>query len=397
MNFTDREPLYVDFAASAPPAEEVIDAMLPWLKGKHANPHADHWHGQRAARAVDDAREAIAELVGGEPDGVIFTSGATEANNLAMKGLLGRHRPRVWLSEIEHKSLLEPVRSIARRGVEVNTLSVDALGRIVTSDLVTQLQGQNKTPGLVAVGHGNNEIGTIQDIVALAKIAHEHGHLVHVDASQTAGHWPLSAVDDELDMLCLSSHKMYGPAGIGALYIDPILMPQLRPLLHGGGQQRGVRSGTVATFLAVGFGVAAELARRTATQNRIHLKVLTDEFLARLSAYGLEYSLVGDPIDRLPGHISIKLPGVSADDVLGRLLPYLSASSGAACASGELRASHVLRAVGLDEIQASQVIRLSFGRTNSLEQINEAAAYFHEVINRIHALVGSNTNETNRM
>ncbi|HCH0556344.1 TPA: aminotransferase class V-fold PLP-dependent enzyme [Pseudomonas aeruginosa] len=386
MGAASAEPLYVDFAASAPPAEEVVEAMLPWLRGQHANPHADHWHGQRAARAIEEAREAIAALVGGEPEGVIFTSGATEANNLALKGLLGPRRSRVWLSGIEHKSLLEPARSLAEQDVVVATLNVDGLGRIVVSDLQTRLQELDTKPGIIAIGHGNNEIGTIQDVATLARIAHENGHLLHVDASQTGGHLSLAAADDELDLVCLSSHKMYGPAGIGALYVDPILLPQLQPMLHGGGQQQGVRSGTIAPFLAVGFGAAAALARRYAAEHRLHLQALAATFLAQLDAHGLVYSLLGDPVNRIPGHVSLHLPGVAADDVLGRLLPYISASSGAACASGELRASHALRALGLDEIQASQVIRFSFGRSNRLEEASEAAARLLEVIKRIHAL-----------
>lgn len=379
------EPLYLDYAASAPPAEEVVDAMLPWLRGQHANPHADHWHGLRAARAIEEAREAIAALVGGDPEGVIFTSGATEANNLALKGLAGPNRSRIWLSKLEHKSLLEPARTLADRGVVVTTLNVDTLGRIDASSLEAQLC-ELAMPGLVAVGHGNNEIGTVQDVTALARVAHEHGQLLHVDASQTAGHWPLSAIEDELDLVCLSSHKMYGPAGIGALYVDPPLLSQLRPMIEGGGQQQGARSGTVAPFLAVGFGAAARLAARTAAEYRQQLQSLAAAFLAQLDAQGLPYSVLGDPVNRIPGHLSLHIRGVAADDVLGRLLPHVSASSGAACASGELRASHALRALGLDEKEASQVVRLSFGRSSRLEDASEAATRLLDVIRRIHAL-----------
>jgi cysteine desulfurase len=378
--------MYLDFAASAPPAEEVVEAMLPWLRERHGNPHSDHWHGQRAARAIEDAREAIATLVGGDPEGVIFTSGATEANNLALKGLVGPSRSRIWLSGIEHKSLLEPARSLAEQGAVVTMLNVNALGRIESTDLQMELQESDTNPGLIAIGHGNNEIGTIQDVAALAKVAHEHGHLLHVDASQTGGHWPLAATNDELDLVCISSHKMYGPAGIGALYVDPILLPHLRPMMQGGGQQQGARSGTIAPFLAVGFGAAAALAVRAAAEHRLHLQALTAAFLAQLEIQGLAYSLLGDPVNRIPGHLSLHIPGVAADDVLGRLLPHVSASSGAACASGELRASHALRAMGLDEIQASEVIRVSFGRSSRLEEASEAAGRLIEVIQRIHAL-----------
>lgn len=386
MGADSEEPLYLDYAASTPPAEEVVEAMLPWLRGQHANPHAAHWHGQRAARAIAGAREAIAALVGGDPEGVIFTSGATEANNLALRGLLGPKLSRIWLSAIEHKSLLEPARSLADHGVVETTLNVDRFGRIEATDLRRQLQEPDAKPGLIAVGHGNNEIGTIQDVAALAEVAHEHGQLLHIDASQTGGHWPLAASDDGLDLVCLSSHKMYGPAGIGALYVDSALLPQLRPLMQGGGQQQGIRSGTVAPFLAVGFGAAAVLAKRAMTDYRLHLQALAAAFLAQLDAQGIVYSLLGDPVNRIPGHLSLHLPGIAADDVLSRLLPHVSASSGAACASGELRASHALRALGLEELQASQVIRFSFGRCSRLEDVREAAMRLLEAIKRIHAL-----------
>jgi len=367
------EPLYLDFAASAPPDDEVIEAMLPWLRGQHANPHANHWHGQCASQAIEEAREAIATLIGGDPMGVIFTSGATEANNLALKGLLGVQRQHLWLSSIEHKSLLEPARALTNDGVQLNMLSVDYHGRILPSSLDEQLCSTDGGPGMVAVGHGNNEISTIQDIQALAKVTHAHGHLLHVDASQTAGHWPLATMNDEIDLLCLSSHKMYGPAGIGALYVAPPLMGDLRPLLHGGGQEYGIRSGTVAPFLAVGFGIAARLAHQKSSEHRHHLDELASTFLRHLRSYGTDFRVLGHPTIRLPGHLSIHLLGVSADDVLARLLPSLSASTGAACQAGELRASHVLRAIGMSETEAGQVIRISFGRPNLLHQAIEAA------------------------
>jgi len=376
------EPLYLDFAASATLDKAVVEAMLPWLQEQHANPHAEHWHGQRAAQAIEEARTAIATLIGGEPEGIIFTSGATEANNLALKGLLGGQRQRLWVSGIEHKSLLEPARALADTCVDVSILSVDSQGWIPPPGLDNQLRSTDGRPGLIAVGHGNNEIGTIQDIKELSKIAHAHGHLIHVDASQTAGHWPLAVMDDGLDLVCLSSHKMYGPAGIGALYIDPALMGDVRPLLHGGGQEHGIRSGTIAPFLAVGFGMAAKLAYLKASEHRRHLDALASEFLQKLMQCNIRFRVLGHPTNRLPGHLSLHLQDVCADDVLMRLLPRLSASTGAACQAGELRASHVLRVVGMSEAEASQVIRISFGRPNLLHQASEAALLLADAIRK---------------
>jgi len=365
----------LDFAASTPPAEEVVEAMIPWLRGAHANPHSDHWHGRRAALAVEVAREAVASLVGGQPDGVVFTSGATEANNLALKGMLSPsgHRRNLWLAETEHKSILEPARFLAANGIAVQRLPVLSTGVIETDMLQARLRESERTPGIVAVSHGNNEIGTLQSLTALAEVAHSFGHLLHVDASQSAGRVPIHMEDDGCDLLCLSSHKMYGPAGIGALYVIPELLGELQPLLHGGGQEGGRRSGTVPTFLAVGFGEAALLAKRRLVEDQRRSVQVVEEFLRALRQDGSPFTLIGHPHQRLPGHLSLRFEGVDAEDMLTLLAPSLSVSTGAACAAGELRASHVLRAVGLDEGAAGEVVRLTFGRQTTPEQANCAA------------------------
>lgn len=358
-------PLYLDYASSSSPAPEVIEAMMPWLTQSHANPHADHWHGRRAADAVEEARHAIAGLIGGDPQGVVFTSGATEANNLALKGLLGRKSmlQQLWLSTLEHKSLLEPAQYLAcSDGVRVRHIPVSSTGKIEAAAMAQALAEHDGVPGMVAISHGNNEIGTVQEVPTLSELVHHHGHLLHLDASQTAGHLPIAVEADDIDLLCLSSHKIYGPAGIGALYVDPILLSSVHPLLHGGGQQGGVRSGTLAPFLAVGFGAAAALSRRRMAEHAAHLRHLAVTFIEALRAERLAFRLIGEPSNRLPGHLSIQFSGVAADDILTRLSPVLSASTGAACSSGEWRASHVLRAIGLSEEEAGQVVRLSFGR-----------------------------------
>ncbi len=348
---------------------------MPWLRGAHANPHSDHWHGQRAARAVEAAREEVANLLGAQSEGVIFTSGATEANNTALKGMLSPAgtRRHLWLAGIEHQSLLKPAQYLCASGVTVRTLSVSASGLIETSELQTVLRKARHTPGMVAISHGNSEIGTLQPLGELARIVHETGHLLHVDASQSAARVAISAEDDGCDLLCLSSHKLYGPAGIGALYVAPDLLAELQPLLHGGGQERGRRAGTVPTFLAVGFGVAARLAKRNLTEDQQRFSRVVETFLGHLSGRGLPFVLIGDPDQRLPGHLSLRFEGIDADDMISVLAPSLSASTGAACSAGELRASHVLRAIGLDERAAGEVVRITFGRQSNLAQASSAA------------------------
>lgn len=390
MAASAKEPLYLDFAASTPPADEVVDAMLPWLRHAHANPHSEHFHGRRAAQALDNAREAVAALIGGQPEGVVFTSGATEANNLALKGLLSATgaRTQLWLADTEHKSLREPARYLSKAGVVVTPVAVQGTGLIDVATLAAALDTPGPTPGLIALGHGNNEIGTLQPIPALAECAHAYGHLLHVDAAQSAGRVPLDVEAMGCDLMCLSSHKLYGPAGIGALYVVPDLQDWIEPQLHGGGQERGLRSGTVPAFLAVGFGAAATLARQRVTQDATRQQQLAATFLAALSEQRVAFQLIGHPTQRLPGHLSLRFPGVDAEDLLALLAPALSASTGAACAAGELRASHVLRALGLDERVASEVVRFTFGRSTREEDLRLAVKRTAVAIDRIHERSG---------
>jgi len=368
-------PIYLDFAASTPPADEVVEAMLPWLRHAHANPHADHWHGHRANQALEEAREAVAMLIGSAPETIVFTSGATEANNLALKGMLTPQGAcsRLWLTDIEHKSLREPAQFLRGRGIEVERIAVSSTGTLSPTALAEALSRHGRANGLVAVTHGNNEIGTLQPVAALSEVVHAYGHWLHVDASQSAGRIPLDVETLGCQLLCVSSHKLYGPGGIGALYVDPELRERLQPQMHGGGQEGGLRSGTVAPFLAVGFGTAARLARRRLAEDAAHLWRLTGAFIGVLNAHGVRYNWVGEPEQRLPGHVSLRFPGLDAEDMLAVLAPALSASTGSACAAGELRASSALRALGLDERMAGEVIRFTFGRSTPRDAVQCAA------------------------
>ena len=378
--------LYLDHPASTPPSDEVIDAMLPWLREQHANPHSSHRHGQHAAAALEDARASIADLIKADPTEIVFTSSATESNNLVLQGVAANVSGKclLALSGIEHMSLLEPARYLSGRGVMIKTLPVDREGRILQSAMKEALSDKVDLK-VVAIGHGNNEIGTVQSIKELADCAHESGAFVHVDASQTAGKISIDVESMGIDTASLSSHKMYGPAGIGALFVSRRMRNHLKPMMYGGGQERGLRPGTVPVFLAVGFGTAANIANRRMSDDARHLAALTDAFVNCLERLQIAHVILGNRTQKLPGLLSVSVPGIDAADLLDCVAPYLSASMGSACTAGELRASHVLRAIGLDETQAWQVVRIGFGRGNTLQDAEAAAHILHQGITKVAA------------
>lgn len=377
------DPIYADFASSAPPLPEVVDAMMDWLGGSHANPHADHLPGHRAARAVEDSRQHIADLLDADPEGVIFTSGATESNNLALKGLAGSCSGALFFSPLDHSSIVEVAQYLGESGrCQTGLLTHDAHGSI-SGAAVTSVLSNSRGRSMVAIAHGNNEIGTIQALREIGSIIAAEGHLLHVDASQTAAHVPISVHEMQISSLSISSHKLYGPGGIGALWLQPAVRSELLPMFHGGGQQGGMRSGTVPAYLAVGLGVAARLARERMEQSRAHLQAMASQFIVALTARGLSPLVIGHPSERLPGHLSIRFSGVGAPDLLARLLPLLAVSTGAACSAGELRASRVLRELGLDEEAAGEGLRISFGRSTTAQEVARAAEYVSDAVQEV--------------
>lgn len=368
-----QDPLYLDYNASTPPALEVVEAMLPWLGFAHANPHAEHLAGRRCAAAIDRALEQIGSLIGADPQDIVLTSGATESNNLAIQGvLLAANSPfDFWHSTIEHKAVLEVARFIAKQGGKVHELPVNALGRCEIEFLRGAGDGGRRP--FVSVMHANNEIGTIQPIEALSAAVAQLDGLLHVDAAQSCGRIPIQVVDQGIDLLSLSAHKLYGPSGIGALYISRRARAHLRPLMYGGGQQDGLRPGTVPDFLAVGFGAACEIAQHRITDDAEHVELLARCFIERLQSLKVVFRRLGDPAHRLPGLLSILLEGQDGDHVVAKVSPKLSISTGSACTSGELLPSHVLRAIGLSDSAARSVVRLGFGRNSTIEESVRAA------------------------
>ena len=376
--------IYADYQATTPVDERVLERMTPHWRESFGNPHSsDHIVGWRAAEAVGEAAASVAALIGADPDEIVFTSGATEANNLALLGLARRARAgrrRILVSAVEHKCVLAAARAAAAQcGASVDVIPVDAEGRVDLNALAGQV---DETVLAVSVMAVNNEIGTVQDMSSVAELLAPHGILFHCDAVQAPCAMDVSRLAMGADLVSLSSHKIYGPQGIGALYIRRDLRDRVEPLIHGGGQQEGLRSGTVPVPLCVGMGAAADLmAAHEAAAERTRLARQRDSFV-RLLQHGPFPVAVNGPAGHLrhPGNANLRFPGFDAHAILGALQPRLAASTGSACTTGTPEPSHVLRALGLDESQSESSIRFSFGRFTTDEEIENAARLVGEAL-----------------
>lgn len=384
--------IYLDHQATCPIDSTVFAEMLPYFEGRFGNPHSsDHAVGWRASQAVQCAASEIATLIGADHDEIIFTSGATEANNLALLGLarkgLASKRRKILLSSIEHKSVLEIGRALAAEyGFFIEHLPVDTQGVIDFDALENSISDD---VFLVSVMAANNEIGTIQDIEKISRIVGASGAYFHCDAAQAPSAMNVSRLADHADLVSLSSHKMYGPSGIGALFARRDLQSSMQPTILGGGQQNGLRSGTLPVALCVGFGTAARIAASEGGDHRRdHLADLRDSLLNQLQ--NLPCGIwVNGPLDserKHPGNLNVGFEGVSAADLLSRLQPKIAASTGSACTSGIPESSHVLRAIGLDDKRASSSVRFSLGKDTIADDIQEASALIEDAI---HDLINS--------
>ena len=372
------ETIYLDHQATTPVYQQVLDRMLPYFSESFGNPHsADHTLGWKSSLAVEQAAAQVAALIGADPDEIIFTSGATEANNMALLGLARRvrtisRRRRFILSEIEHKCILAAGRAITdQHGLPVDHLPVDKEGRVLLASLENALNDDVLAVSVMAV---NNEIGTIQDIQNISKLARNADAIFHCDAAQAPISMDLREIATHVDMLSLSAHKMYGPKGIGALYIRRELQDRLEPLIYGGGQQNGLRSGTVPTALCVGMGAAAELlSGDEAVHNCTLMCQRRDRFLEQLAGSPWSIRLNGPTVEsRHPGNANICFEGFFAQDILQVLQPHLAASTGSACTSGIPEPSHVLKAIGLSPEDAEASIRFSLGFDTTDTDIDDA-------------------------
>ena len=386
-NVHDTATIYADYQATTPVDPRVVTKMAPYWGELFGNAHSsDHVIGWQADKAVREAAASIAALIGADPDEIIFTSGATESNNLALLGLARRAptgRQRILVSAIEHKCVLAAARRLSvREGFTVETVPVDSEGFVDLSALENCLDQNVLAVSAMAV---NNEVGTIQDIPRIAALLAPYGIVLHCDAAQAPCAMDVSDLAVHADMVSLSGHKMYGPQGIGALYIRRDLQDRIEPLIYGGGQQAGLRSGTVPMPLCVGMGAAAELlSGHAAFKERTRVTCQRDSFVRRLQCGYASLAVNGSIGDlRHPGNSNLRFDGFDAQDILGALQPRLAASTGAACASGIPELSHVLGALGLTEMQSKASIRFSFGRFTTDGDIEASARFVLEALNSL--------------
>ncbi len=372
--------IYLDYQATTPVDPEVQAAMAPFMAAHFANPHSSHASGRVARAAVEAARAEVAGLIGAPDDRLIFTSGATESNNLAIKGLVlasPSARRRIVTVATEHSCVLESARYMASLGAPLTILPVMANGLIDMADVHAAM---GEDVALVSVMLVNNEIGVIQPIREIARLAHQAGARVHVDAAQAYGKLPVDVAADGIDLLSISGHKIYGPKGVGALYVRNGI--ELVPLLHGGGQEGpGLRSGTLAPALCVGLGAAARIAGQRMANDHAHVEALWTRFVERLDPTAIVH---GDRTARWRGNINIRFEGVDGTRLVKRLRG-IDISSGAACAAQAGRLSHVLGALGLDKRAVTGALRIGWGRFSTAADIDVAADRINRAVSDLRA------------
>lgn len=365
-------PIYLDYGATTPLDPAVAGAMEPWGVAGFGNPHSAHMWGYKAKAAVELAREQLASLINAPVESIAFTSGATESNNWALKGLLtapGQTRRRILTLATEHTSVLETAQYLVSIGAHLTIVPVRANGLVDMGDLERAL---GEDVALVSVMAVNNEIGVVQDLAAIAALAHGVGAVFHVDAAQGFGKVPIDVDAMGIDLMSITAHKIYGPKGVGALYRRPFTV--ITPLLHGGGQEDG-RSGTLPTALIAGLGEAARIAAERMAADHAHALMLRERLLAALT---VQSQINGDLQRRWPGNLNLSFPGVAMP--LLQQLPGLAISSGSACAAVTGQASHVLTALGLPDTTAKASLRLGFGRFTTAAEIDAAATLINAAV-----------------
>jgi cysteine desulfurase len=363
-------PIYLDYNASTPVDPAVAEAMRPFLGDAFGNPSSGHWASAPAKAALDRARSQVAALLGAAPDEIVFTSGGSEANNLAIEGAffeLNRPGTHIITSAIEHPAVLAPCRFLERFGASITYIPVDGTGLIDPEDVRRALTPQTL---LISIMHANNEVGTIQPIAEIGVIARQHGIRFHTDAAQSVGKIPTKVDELGVDMLTIAGHKLYAPKGVGALYVRRGL--ELEPLIHGAGHESGRRAGTESALLAAGLGTACALAADLASMR--HVEALRDRLWKALQErFNEDVALNGHPTHRLPNTLNVSFVGRIGADILGQLR-NVAASTGSACHSGQIELSPVLAAMRVPERIGMGAIRFSLGRHTTADEIDAVVA-----------------------
>ncbi|MFB3879634.1 MAG: cysteine desulfurase family protein [Armatimonadota bacterium] len=379
------EQVYFDHAATTAPRPEVVEAMLPFLQDKWGNPSSLHQTGVAALEGVERARAHVGALVGAQPEEIVFCGSGTEADNHALVGVwvANRHRkPHFITSSIEHHAVLHTAAFLEELGVRVTYLPVDGLGLVDPEAVRDAITPETV---LVSIMHANNEVGTLQPVAEIGAICRERDVLFHTDAVQTVGHLPLDVNELNVDLLSLSAHKLYGPKGVGALYQRA--GTKLPPFVRGGKQELGRRASTENVAGIVGLGEAARLARVDMSSEIPHVTALRDAVLHQLRSFFPEVRTTGHPTQRLPNNASFCIPGVEGEALVLELDAHgFAVSSGSACTSGALTPSHVLVAMGIEPEVARGSVRLSFGRGNTMAQVERLLAVMPAVVERLRML-----------
>jgi cysteine desulfurase len=379
-------PIYLDYQATTPTDPRVLAAFLPYFTEKFGNPHSrNHPHGWVAEEAVEKAREQVAALVGADPREIIFTSGATESNNLAIKGVMRFHKDKrnhLITCVTEHKCVLDSARHLEMEGVEVTYLPVRHNGLVDLKVLEAAITAKTALVSIMAV---NNEIGVIQPIAEIGALCRSRGVYFHTDAAQAVGKIPMDVEAMKIDLMSISGHKIYGPKGIGALYVRRKPRVRLEALIHGGGQERGMRSGTLPTPLCVGLGEACAIAMKEMPEETKRLTMLRDRLYNGITSRLSDVVLNGEGAPHIPGNLNLSFAYVEGEGLMMGI-KELSVSSGSACTSASLEPSYVLRALGVSEDMAHTSIRFGLGRFTTVEEVDFAIEQVVAAVTRLREL-----------
>lgn len=379
----EKNIIYLDYQATTPLRPEVLKAMMPYFKEKYGNPHSNnHSLGKDANIAVEKAKKNIASLINCEPEEIILTSGATESNNFAIKSIAesyGKEKIQIITLNTEHKCVIESCNFLEKKGYLVHYLEVEKNGIINFLKLEKLIKDKMS---LVSIMHVNNEIGVIQPVNEIGKLCKKYGGLFHTDAAQTFSCLNIDVKKNNIDALSLSAHKIYGPKGIGALYINSKIKNIIRPLIDGGGQQNGLRSGTIATPLAVGFGEASIQIKKRLKKNFNYYKMLSNFFIRELKKNKIKFNINGDLKKRSPVNLNIAFLEVEANQLIN-FLPQTAISTGSACTSGSIEKSHVLTALKIQNSIIDSSIRISFGENTKKTELIKTAKLINSAIENI--------------